>query len=152
MGRIARAKEVSHAFLSRRREPDPGRSRARGSDRRADRVGWPDPLPRCRAGDADPGRHDLEEGEAHAAAQERLDAILVRLRELGAEASGEVGHRDPIVATQDALRGRSVDEVILSTLPAGISRWLGQDVPSRLKGSVMVPVIVVTAARDTVKT
>jgi hypothetical protein len=70
---------------------------------------------------------------------------------MGAQASGEVGSRDPIEAVQDALRGHPVDEIILSTLPSGISRWLGQDVPTRLRGSVLVPVTVVTAARESVK-
>jgi hypothetical protein len=37
-----------------------------------------------------------------------------------------------------------VDEVIVSTLPKGLSRWLGEDVPSRLRDSVRVPVTVVT--------
>ena len=37
------------------------------------------------------------------------------------------------------------DEVILSTLPPGISRWLGQDAPSRLKAALSVPVVVVSA-------
>lgn len=37
-----------------------------------------------------------------------------------------------------------VDEVIVSTLPMGMSRWLGEDVPSRLRDSVPVPVTVVT--------
>jgi len=44
---------------------------------------------------------------------------------------------------RDALRGRDVGEVILSTLPPGISRWLGQDVPSRLRGAVPVEISVV---------
>jgi len=43
------------------------------------------------------------------------------------------------------------DEIILSTLPPGISRWLGQDVPTRLRGSVLVPVTVVTATRESVR-
>jgi hypothetical protein len=34
--------------------------------------------------------------------------------------------------------------VIVSTLPRGISRWLGEDVPSRLADAVSVPVTVVT--------
>ena len=55
-------------------------------------------------------------------------------------------------ATRDALRGHPADEIILSTLPTGISRWLGQDVPSRLKSAVSVPVIVVTAERAPVET
>ena len=65
--------------------------------------------------------------------------------------SGEIGSRDPIEAVQDALRGHPCDEIILSTLPSGISRWLGQDVPTRLRGSVLVPVRVVTAARESVE-
>ena len=88
-----------------------------------------------------------DEDEAQAAAQARLDATLTQIRGLGAEASGEVGHRDPVEAARDAIRSHPVDEVLLSTLPAGISRWLGQDAPSRLKSAVPVPVVVVTAQR-----
>jgi len=93
-----------------------------------------------------------DEDEARAAAEQRLADALERLRAAGAAVSGEVGHRDPVEATEDALRGREVDEVLLSTLPPGISRWLGQDVPSRLKGSVQVPVTVVTAQQQSVST
>jgi hypothetical protein len=63
---------------------------------------------------------------------------------MGAEADGEVGDRDPVMAVRDAMRGREVDEVIVSTLPKGVSRWLGEDVPSRLRDSVAVKVTVVT--------
>jgi hypothetical protein len=93
-----------------------------------------------------------DEDEARITAQDRLTAAIGRLVELDAEVTGEIGHRDPIEATEDALRGREVDEVILSTLPPGISRWLGQDVPSRLKGSIMVPVAVVTTQQESVPT
>ena len=91
-----------------------------------------------------------DEDEARITAQDRLTAAIGRLVEVGAEVSGEIGHRDPIEATEDALRARTVDEVILSTLPPGMSRWLGQDVPSRLKGSIPVPVSVVTTQRESV--
>lgn len=91
-----------------------------------------------------------DEDQARIAAQDRLTAAITRLVELNADVTGEIGHRDPIEATEDALRGREVDEVILSTLPPGISRWLGQDVPTRLKGSVLVPVTVVTTQRQSV--
>jgi hypothetical protein len=91
-----------------------------------------------------------DEDEARGAAQTRLDDALDRLRSFGATVSGEIGHRDPVEATEDALRGREVDEVLLSTLPPGVSRWLGQDVPSRLKGSVLVPVTVITTQRESV--
>jgi hypothetical protein len=90
------------------------------------------------------GRLTWDEQESRAVAQARLDEVLGRLREMGAEADGEVGDRDPVMAVRDALRGREVDEVIVSTLPKGLSRWLGEDVPSRLRDSVPVPVVVVT--------
>jgi hypothetical protein len=101
---------------------------------------------------ATPVEHGLtwDEGEARAMAAERLTGALARLRESGVQLTGEIGSRDPVEAAEDALRGRHVDEIILSTLPPGISRWLGQDVPSRLKGSVTVPVTVVTTTRESV--
>ena len=48
-------------------------------------------------------------------------------------------------AVHDALRSHEVDEIILSTLPVRVSRWLGQDVPSKLRRAVHVPVEVVIA-------
>jgi hypothetical protein len=89
-----------------------------------------------------------DEDKAYAAARDRLESVLGHIRTMGAEASGEVGHKDPVEAARDAMRGHPVDEVILSTLPPGISRWLGQDAPSRLKAAMAVPVVVVTAARE----
>lgn len=99
---------------------------------------------------ARPVTHGLtwDEIEAAAAAQGRLDAALQRLRELGSPATGEVGSSDPVAAAGDALRAGAFDEVILSTLPPGRSRWLGQDVPSRLRRSVDVPVTVVIAPAE----
>jgi hypothetical protein len=93
------------------------------------------------------GAFTWDEDEARNAAQERLDAMLGHLKGLGVDATGEVGYRDPVEAARDALRRHPADEIVLSTLPTGISRWLGQDVPSRLKSAVPVPVVVVTAAR-----
>jgi hypothetical protein len=90
------------------------------------------------------GRLTWDEQASREMAQTRLDEVLGRLREMGAEADGEIGDRDPVMAVRDALRGRDVDEVIVSTLPKGLSRWLGEDVPSRLRDSVRVPVTVVT--------
>ena len=89
-----------------------------------------------------------DETESRRVAQERLDEVIGRLREMGAEADGEVGDRDPVMAVRDAMRGREVDEVIVSTLPKGMSRWLGEDVPSRLREAVRVTVTVVTQEGD----
>lgn len=80
------------------------------------------------------------EGEALAVAQERLDSALTWFKELGAEADGEVGDRNPLQAISDALRERAFDEIILSTLPSGASRWLKQDLPHRVERSFAIPV------------
>lgn len=93
-----------------------------------------------------------DEEVARAEAADRLNGALSRLKAMGAQVSGEIGAPDPIEATEDALRGRDIDEVLLSTLPPGISRWLGQDVPTRLKGSIREPVTVVTTQRQSVRT
>jgi hypothetical protein len=84
-----------------------------------------------------------DEDESRREAGARLEAFLERLQALGVAATGEVGDRDPVSAVRDAIRGRDIDEIVLSTLPPGISRWLGLDVPSRLRGAVSVPVTVV---------
>jgi hypothetical protein len=80
------------------------------------------------------------EGEARTIAQRRLDRALARFQEVGADADGEVGDRNPILALEDALRKGQFDEVILSTLPPGISRWLKLDLPSRVASHFQVPV------------
>jgi hypothetical protein len=85
------------------------------------------------------------EGEAMALAQERLDAALAAFRELGADADGEVGDPSPVEAIRDALRDREFDGIILSTLPPGISRWLRQDLPSRVEKEFDLPVTHVVA-------
>lgn len=72
------------------------------------------------------------EGEAEAVATERLEKALARFGELGAEATGEVGDPDPLQAVRDVIESDRYDELILSTLPVGISRWVRRDLPSRV--------------------
>jgi hypothetical protein len=42
-------------------------------------------------------------------------------------ADGAVSDRDPTKAVRTALAQRSFDEIILSTLPPSVSRWLACD-------------------------
>ena len=72
------------------------------------------------------------EGEANALAEASLDHALSRFRSLGAVADGEVGDAQPLEAIRDALRETAYDEVILSTLPPGLSKWLKLDLPTRV--------------------
>jgi hypothetical protein len=81
------------------------------------------------------------EGRAHALAAERLASVLARLRSLGVQVDGEIGDASPLLAVSDALRRSSFDAIILSTLPAGPSRWVRFDLPSRMQASFAVPVL-----------
>jgi len=90
------------------------------------------------------GGFTWDEDAARQAAQDRLAAFVARLVEQGATADGEIGDRDPVAAVRDAARGRDVSEIILSTLPDGASRWLRQDVPTRIGGALTIPMVVVT--------
>jgi hypothetical protein len=80
------------------------------------------------------------EGQAEAIARRRLDNALARFRDLGADADGEIGDANPLEAVGDVLRDEEFDEIILSTLPAGASRWLKQDLPHRVERSFGLPV------------
>jgi len=77
----------------------------------------------------DPEVTGWQEGQA------ALASALPSLSEAaGCEVSGEVGSADPIAAIQDALARRSFDEIVISTLPHRISRWLRLDLPSKARG------------------
>lgn len=82
-----------------------------------------------------------EAANKHAADQ--LDEQLRQLRDLGVDATGEVGDADPMLAIATALEGREFDEILLSTLPAGVSRWLSMDLPHRVGRRFGVPLAVV---------
>jgi hypothetical protein len=80
-------------------------------------------------------------------ARERVQFGIEQLRRLGAEADGEAGDANPAKAVENALSRRKYDEIILSTLPSGMGRWLGQDVPRKVKRMFKGPVTVVTVNR-----
>jgi hypothetical protein len=76
-------------------------------------------------------------GEARA----RLDAALARMEEAGLDnVEGSVGDPDPVVAVMEVWDPMKFDEIIVSTLPTGSSRWLGLDLPHRLEKLTSVPV------------
>lgn len=83
--------------------------------------------------------------EAHARAEARLERLLAEVREAGGHAEGWIGDPDPLTAVDDALARVRADEVIVSTLPAGMSKWLGMDLPSRLERRVDLPVVTIVA-------
>ena len=62
----------------------------------------------------------------------------------GARVEAMAGDCDPYVAVCETLQAREFDEVIVSTLPERVSRWLRRDLPHRVR-QLGVPVTVVTA-------
>jgi hypothetical protein len=88
------------------------------------------------------------DGEAKAMAARRLDSALASLRALGADVSGEVGDASPVRAIADVLLQEPFDEIILSTLPPGPSRWLRQDVVHRVQRTFVVPCTHIVASRE----
>jgi hypothetical protein len=81
-------------------------------------------------------------------AQARLDEALVLLSEAaGSQVSGNVGSADPMAAIADVINDRRVHEIIISTLPRRLSRWMRLDLPSKVRG-MGLPVTHVEAVSD----
>jgi len=78
--------------------------------------------------------------EAYQLAGKRLGVAMQGLSGLGAEIRGIVGDAAPMEAIGDEFIATRYDEIILSTLPPGISRWLNQDLPHRVERRFKVPV------------
>jgi hypothetical protein len=62
----------------------------------------------------------------------------------GAPVEGMVGDPSPLDAIQDAVNIHGFDEIIISTLPHRVSKWLHLDLPSKLNG-LGLPVTTLTA-------
>jgi hypothetical protein len=94
------------------------------------------------------GLHKVVDPEDQGAAE--AGAVIERAVPLleaaaGAHVDGIVGAPDPVVAVHDAINLRGFDEVIVSTLPTTLSRWLKLDLPSKISGTGL-PVTTVTPA------
>ncbi len=84
---------------------------------------------------------DQEESEG----QTVLDLAIPLLEDAaGAPVEGLVGDPSPMNAIQDAINIHGFDEVIISTLPARVSKWMKLDLPSKVTG-LGLPVTTVTA-------
>jgi hypothetical protein len=84
---------------------------------------------------------DQGQTEAHAT----LELALPLLEEAaGAPVEGMIGDAEPLSAIQDAVNLRGFDEILISTLPTRVSRWLHLDLPRKAAG-LGLPVTTVTA-------
>lgn len=74
-------------------------------------------------------------------------ALPLLAESAGGHVRGVLGATDPLEAVRETASREQFDEVIVSTLPAHISRWLRLDLPHRIE-QLGLPVTVVTADRS----
>jgi hypothetical protein len=88
---------------------------------------------------------DMSAGEGEA--EHHREAFVEELRGEGLDVKeAKVGDPDPLAAAQDAVNFNKYDEVIVSTLPLKISKWLKLDLPSKVKAATGLPVTHVVAS------
>ena len=73
-------------------------------------------------------------------AQRHVDLAVEKLRGAGLEVEGRLGDPDPVAAVADAANSDSYDEVIVSTLPTHLSKWLHLDLPRKAAHATGLPV------------
>jgi hypothetical protein len=69
-----------------------------------------------------------------------LDAALEKFRADGFNIEGSIGDSDPTAAVQDACNFNEYDEIIISTLPLRVSKWMKLDLPSKAQRATGLPV------------
>jgi hypothetical protein len=92
------------------------------------------------------GLHKVVDPEDQGASEAKAvidHAVPLLTDAAGTPVEAIVGDPDPAAAIQDAINVRGFDEVIISTLPTRLSRWLKLDLPSKVTG-MGLPVTTVT--------
>jgi hypothetical protein len=85
------------------------------------------------------------EDQEQTEAQETLELAIPLLEQAaGGSVEGMIGDAEPLAAIQDAINVHGFDEIIISTLPTRVSRWLKLDLPHKAAG-LGLPVTTVTA-------
>ena len=87
---------------------------------------------------------DMSSGQDEARAH--LEPVITRWREEGLDLSdAKLGDPDALGAVQDETNFNDYDEVIVSTLPLHLSKWLHLDLPSKVRAATGLPVTHVVA-------
>jgi hypothetical protein len=73
-------------------------------------------------------------------AQSHVDNAVAKFREAGLDIEGRLGDPDPVAAVQDAHNMGNYDELIVSTLPTHLSKWLRVDLPRKAAHATGLPV------------
>ena len=79
-------------------------------------------------------------------AEEHREGFLAGLRDEGLNVvEAKVGDSDPLAAVSDECNTSSYDELIVSTLPVHVSKWLKLDLPHKAGHATGLPVTHVEA-------
>ena len=85
------------------------------------------------------------EDQSQAEGEQTLELAVPLLEEAaGGHVEGLIGDAEPLNAIHDAVNLHGFDEIIISTLPTRVSRWLKLDLPSKCEG-LGLPITTVTA-------
>jgi hypothetical protein len=88
---------------------------------------------------------DQSAGESEA--EHHRKAFVDELRDEGLDVrDAKVGDPEPLAAAQDACNQEDFDEVIVSTLPLHLSKWLRVDLPRKVRAATGLPVTHVVAS------
>ena len=99
--------------------------------------------------------HVVDPHEPAPEAEEQCRRAAERLREAGVPVvDAKPGDAEPLAAVEDELNAadHAYDEIIVSTLPSHLSRWLKVDLPSKVRGLTDRPVTHVTAQKAKIGT
>jgi hypothetical protein len=77
-----------------------------------------------------------------------LEALPKLTAAAGHEVTGSVGDSEPLMAIQDAINRGNYDEMIISTLPGRVSRWLKLDLVSKSRSLGLPVTHVEDSSRD----
>jgi hypothetical protein len=78
---------------------------------------------------------DPQDGDAGEAERVLAKALPLLSAAAGTDVTGEVGDHEPLMAIEDALHRAPYDEIVISTLPRRLSRWLRIDLVSKARGT-----------------
>jgi hypothetical protein len=92
---------------------------------------------------ADPEGHGADEARRVLA-----DALPKLSVAAGHEVTGDMGDAEPLMAIQDAVNLGNYDEIIISTLPLGVSRWLKLDLVSKTRALGLPVTHVLAPSRE----
>ncbi len=94
---------------------------------------------------ASPGRPTCTPGGSEA--EEHRAGFVEELRREGLDVKdAKLGDADPLAAVCDETHFAEYDEVIVSTLPLKVSKWLHLDLPSKARAATGLPVQHVVAS------